>query len=225
MPVRNLAIKAWSYSRLDKYELCPAKLGYDAKGLKEPQGPALAEGERVHKLGEAFVKGRLRTVPKEYANFATHLKRLRRLRFEAEDMWCLTSDWEEAPPYGDPEHFALTWLRVKLDAYGFPKPGLLEIVDYKTGKVNEEKGRDQLRLYAAAGLSLWDVERVHARLWYLDVGHEVADTFDADRLEELQGYWNERARPMLKDRRFSPRPGYYCRWCHYSRTKGGPCRY
>lgn len=225
--IRNVKVKAWSYSRLSEYELCPAKAGYRAKGLKEPPSPTLVEGQRVHGLGEDYVAGNLKRVPAEYENFAKEMREMRKLGYTPEDMWCMDRQWEEAPSYGEPGHWELTWCRVKVDAFGFPEDGVLDIVDYKTGRVNEEKDSDQMHLYGTSGLALFDADVVRTRLWYLDVGVEFKREYEQSEtnLRDMVAYWEDRVDRFFKEKRWDPKPGHYCTWCHYSKEKGGPCKY
>lgn len=56
--------KAWSYSAWNFYDGCPYKyLLKNILKVPDPGTPEMAEGDRIHKLGEAYIKGQLDEVP------------------------------------------------------------------------------------------------------------------------------------------------------------------
>ena len=44
-------------------------------------------------------------------------------------------------------------------------------------------------------------------------------------LPEAQARWTKRAKAMMTDEVFVPRPNFLCRYCPYSCNVGGPCEY
>lgn len=74
------------------------------------------------------------------------------------------------------------------------------------------------------------VDEVRPRLVYVDEGVVYPDPrkpivytqADVPRLKEL---WAKRTKAMLSDTKFAPRPGAYCKYCHFRKSNGGPCRY
>ena len=36
--------------------------------------------------------------------------------------------------------------------------------------------------------------------------------------------WEARAQKMLDDKKLEPAPGYFCKWCAFGKSKGGPCK-
>ena len=59
-------VKAWSYSRYATYALCPLqfKLRYIDK-IPEPQSPAMARGDRIHKEIARWLTGLVESLPRE----------------------------------------------------------------------------------------------------------------------------------------------------------------
>ena len=109
---------------------------------------------------------------------------------------------------------------------------ILHIEDNKTGKFDERKNEEymeQCELYGAAGLArMPTVYEATAQLLYSDLGTKwpanIPMVWRVDELAKLKKLWEKRFRPMLNDTRFSPRPGYYCSYCDFSKKRGGPCK-
>lgn len=222
-------IKAWSYSRWTTYGQCPARAKFKFLDLlKEPSGPALHRGSRIHELAEQFVKGHLKELPDELKQFKEEFLELAtndQIEVDPESKWCFDDDFN---PLDDFFHDG-AWLRMVVDCAAWVEDTkTLTIIDYKTGKVypgNEA----QLELYAMGGLIKYpQAEYVEPVLWYLDQGMIKPDDpvkYSQDDLEGLKEKWLVRTGAMLSDTKFRPTPGDACRWCHFSNSKGGPCTY
>jgi hypothetical protein len=225
MPTRaQQRFTAWSFSRLRDWEVCPlrAKLKHLDR-LAEPAGAAMARGSATHKVAADFAAGRYpkRATPVELRLFRAEFAALRKRRdVRVEEQWALTREWRRAEWYGDD-----AWLRVVVDLCHPDGRRALRVVDHKTGRERDES-RAQLSLYAAAAFSLDDdLLVVRTALWYLDLGVDPGEEFRRAQLPRLRAAWEKRSAPMLEDRRFRPRPGDHCRWCHFSRANGGPCKF
>jgi hypothetical protein len=151
-------------------------------------------------------------------------------------MVCTNREWEwQAYPIREK-----VWLTMILDAVkvggawgnGFkgqddviPSQDVVDIAEWKTGKPKDEHA-EQRNLYALGGLIRWkqhDVVRVTT--YYLDgKGEPQRLTVKRTALDKLKDKWEQRVDTMQSDQLLAPRPGYYCRWCHYSKEKGGPCK-
>jgi len=232
-------VTSWSFSRYSDYKQCPfkAKLKHVDK-LKEPPNDAMARGTAIHDLAEGYVKGRIARLPKELKQFDGEFKKLRKIykdhqaKIVVEDNWAFTAAWEETR-WND---WVNCWVRIKLDSAHHEVDGVFVVTDYKTGKFREEKHAEyveQLELYALAALLLFPMVRVvKPRLLYLDTGVTFPSDEDPLRLEftrddvvRLKKLWAKRTAPMLRDTTFAPRPGHYCRYCHFRAGNGGPCKY
>lgn len=214
-------IKAWSYSRFKKYEGCPraAKLVYIDR-RKEPEGPALKRGSEIHKMAEDYLTGTLKKLPGELRSFAQEFKALRAVKPEVEGEWAFTKAWKECGWFG-----AMVFVRMKVDATDArPGTGRVRIVDFKTGKVRDDKR--QLELYGLGALMRYPwAEEVRAEFWFTDQGIMHDATYLRKDLLKIRKKWTDSVRPMLNDKTFAPRPGEACRWCHFKKAKGGPCEY
>jgi len=205
----------------------------DTCGVVEVVGEALSRGTMLHGLCEEYVTGDGK-LPPQMKNVATQLKGLRRTYREGlttiEEDLVFRVDWA---PTGKSEKGA--WLRARLDVLTV-RAGHAQVIDWKSGGIDKRTGqvkdnpayRDQLEIYACAVLSAKPaVEEVEAFLVFIDApaGKNVVTVGGTARradLPALQKKWAGRARGMLSDTLFAPRPGFSCRWCPFGRAKGGP---
>lgn len=202
-------------------------------GVVEKISDALARGTSLHTLCEEYIKGDGKA-PAELKGVEKHLKRLRKTHRSGhttiEHDLVFKADWV---PAGKFEKGA--WLRTKLDVLTV-KNGVAEVIDWKSGGIDKKTKQikdnpvyaDQLSVYATAVLSgMPEVDTVECFLVFLDAPADknvvsVGGTARRDDLPGLQKKWAGRARGMLSDTLFAPRPGFGCRWCPFGRAKGGP---
>ena len=226
-------ITAWSFSRWAQHSGdagCPFKAYLKfVKRLPEPAGPAMARGAAIHELAQAALEKPKLAVPPELTTVKKVVARLRKLRAQAELELALTREWAKTGWFEK-----TTWLRIKVDAIAaVNKSGsAVEVVDWKTGKYrpdSKEYGL-QLELYGAGVLSAYpDVAEARTRLVFTDHDQVAAPpreaAFARKDLPRLVSAWEGRVRPLLADTRFAPRPGWYCRNCHFRKSNNGPCQY
>jgi CRISPR/Cas system-associated exonuclease Cas4 (RecB family) len=222
----NQKITAWSYSRWTTYEECPyrAKMKFIARH-QEPSNPAAERGTAIHKLAEEYLNGERRTVPAELKTLQREFRDARKvdgIRTEAEMAY--TAEWN-VTGWFDRD----AWCRIKIDLLVPPKTGVTRVVDLKTGRFKPGTYTPQLELYAIAALIAYPEHEVRAELWFSDHGivhyGEPALTYSPDDLPRLKKLWEKRTKAMLSDTKFAPRPGGYCRWCSFSKAKGGSCKF
>jgi len=191
----------------------------------------MENGTITHQVADHFVRGTLKKFPKELKGFKAEYTALREQKAMTEQEWAFNADYEQVDWFSKE-----AWLRIKVDAHyldesqvkkGRQKITLTRviIIDTKTGK-NKAEHTEQRSLYALGGFLRYpDVVEVVAEHWYLDSGEIESDTFKAKDLDKLKKKWEQRTRAMMADTTFAPRPGNYCRWCFFSKAKGGPCRF
>lgn len=248
-PKKSAIIKKitnWSFSRWQEYVLCPFKAYCKViLKLKEPGGPAMDNGNEKHSLAEAFVgakvpemgynesprskeftaalkKAASGKLPTSLETFAEEFKTLRAKKYQTEIQLCFRKDWSMTRW----DDWNGVWLRVKIDAHSVQdRRGVM--ADYKTGKKYPEKHDKSLELYALAMFIMYpQLETVTAALWYLDIGEETVHEFNRSEVEKLKKQWEKDTFRMLNDQRFTPKPSNFaCRYCHFSKEKGGPCKY
>jgi CRISPR/Cas system-associated exonuclease Cas4 (RecB family) len=227
---------AWSWSRLQTYELCPAKAKYGyLDKIEEPKNPSMLRGSAIHKMAENYVNkgGTLKAELKLYERLFKEVRDLKKkkgveiyteLQNALTSRWTLTTWFAErgAPKSEEP------WVRVIVDlAIVDTIARRARFIDHKTGKVNLD-GAVQLELYAIWGfIKFPEVDEIDGELWFLDqlISSRHVVTFYRKDLQKLITKWTKRSMPLLKDTAFRPKPNDKCRWCYYSKAKDGPCKY
>lgn len=229
-------VTAWSYSRYADYQQCPARFKYKhIDKVPDPGSSAMQRGSDIHTMGEKYLKaGKATTPPEEYGHFKDEMKQLVKLAPMVEQQWGFTRDWKPTSWFGKD-----TWLRIVCDVTVLYDDNTADLIDFKTGR-KYDTNEDQIELFSMGGFMMWnEVDHVTARLWYLDVPdgpndgdphpESTANTtireYTRDQFEKSRKAWGKRITPMFKDTRFAPRPNEKCKWCAYSRTKGGPCKF
>jgi RecB family exonuclease len=214
--------KAWSYSAASNHAKCPRKFRYQRiDKLPEPENEAMARGSLIHKACEARIKHGV----DQSLVAAPWLERLDELRSRGaipEVQLAFDKQWQSVPWFG-----AHVWGRCVLDASYKIAPAIVQIVEFKTGKVYPEHTQ-QLRLYALAGFILHpEAEEVRSELWYLDKTEAPRPGYVAQRsaVPHLKEEFIEFSRPMLNDTIYPARPGPLCRWCHFRKANNGPCEF
>jgi putative RecB family exonuclease len=217
-------ITAWSYSRYADYKQCPLrfKLKYIDK-LQEPGSPAMQRGGDIHKEGEDWLKAkRKRRLPVSYQHFADEMAQLRELDPLVEQQWGFTRDWAPTGWFGKD-----TWLRIICDVAVVYEDGDADVIDFKTGR-KYDTNEEQVELFSTGIFNKFpDVNKVTTRLWYLDLpdDNEVIREYTRPEVKLIMKDWEKKIIPMFKDKRFAPTPNNKCRWCAFSKDKGGPCPY
>lgn len=227
----------WSLSSLSTWERCPKKyqLQYLEK-IPSIRGKAAERGIDKHKTVELFVKNELDKLPYELSHYHQFLTGIRQYENYPEHKIALTIKWQ--PTEWEAED---AWYRGVLDlkvisgyyneesispevpTRGSPKEAV--VYDWKSGKIYDDHD-DQKSLYSVAVFSeLPSLQTVRAIHVYLDLGKNREQVFHSNQVHQLREHWISRVGKLERDRDFIPNPGYYCRWCSYSRSNGGPCRF
>jgi hypothetical protein len=220
---------AWSYSAWEQYEQCPHKYeGYRVlKNVKQEVTPALADGKVFHDEVAKFITLPAGVLPTRKIHDRI-LPLVISLRDDFDDkivemQWGLTASWKETGWFTKGPK--ATWLRVILDVGVIYEDATALVLDWKTGK-RYDSNDEQMELFALTTFAKYAwVNEVETRLEYVDTGDEIEKTFKREQAPELTAKWNERARIMLSDRTFTPRPNDKCFFCARSRQKGGDCRF
>lgn len=213
--------QTWSYSRYEAYALCPLK--YKLKfidKLPEPGSPAMERGNVVHKEAADYISAKRSDLPDSCSSFRVLMKQLRGLNPVVEEKWGFTRNWRPTGFFDKK-----VWLRSILDAGVVYDDDTAEVIDHKTGK-RYATNDAQVELFALTAFRHWpSVKHVTTRLWYLDSGEEVVNSFKREDAEKLQTKWEKNTAPMFEQQNWRAKPNDKCRWCHFRRSNEGPCSY
>lgn len=199
--------------------------------LSEPPNKAMERGTAIHKDAEKYINGALPRMPKTLAELAVDMKRCRAFFKTAkakglvavvELTWAFKANWETTS-WDD-------WngcvLRVKADFAGEFEPGVLEVVDWKSGRfrhTESETYQEQLELTALAAMLTYDhIDRVVPKIGYVDAGsfypgdNDEPIVYTRADIPALKKRWAAKTKRMLTDKRFAPSPNDKCKWCYFS---------
>ena len=93
----------------------------------------------------------------------------------------------------------------------------VELIDYKTGKVKEQKDVDknlQLAIYTLVAEELFGFEVVKSTLFFVEHDKKVSTSVDEDLKQEARDKIRETIK-KIKEGKFEPNPGFLCRYCDY----------
>lgn len=219
-------ITAWSYSRLAKWEECPAAFKFrNIDKIPEPQSPAMARGDEIHQNMAALLTDQPLPFPnaeppRAFNKFMGMIEQIKANRPVVEQKWAFTDKWRVT------DYFARdTWYRAILDAGVLWPDNSFTVIDWKTGKAYGEN-KEQMEQFAIAVFSRYpQVNTLETRLEYLDTGQEQHEEFSRAQLGALRSKWEGRVAPMFNDKVFTPRPNKGCTRCHFRKSNGGPCAF
>lgn len=168
-----------------------------------------------------------------HPKIAALAKKLRRTKgVSTQESIVLDRKWKRVSQYTKD-----AWARVKLDVLQLT-PRVAKIIDWKSGNIDKSKGvirekdeyHESMRMYQAAVLSCYPQAEASATMAFLDAPPKLDEPFKnlpvlkRIDLRDAQQSIERKIEPMLADRIFAPRPGYYCTWCPFSaKARGGPC--
>jgi hypothetical protein len=216
----------WSFSKLKTYEDCAARYLYKyiEKRADSPPGPAAQRGIDKHNEIERYIKGYgSHEVPPGPESIHGALDEMRASnggnRF-AEMKVGYDSEWY---PVG--YKMDTTWARGVLDAvWQRTTADVVDVYEWKTGKPSDFHA-DQRQLYGIFALKWWSAPEVTVTTVYLDnTAPNKRVRMKDTALPRLTDEWSRRVYHLQNEEIFAPNPGQGCRWCAYSRYKGGPCK-
>lgn len=216
-------VEPWGFSKLDVFRACKAKFKYQfINKIPQPQSPALKRGSDVHDQAEAFLRGWVTDVTPPLDIWKERLQLLKlNPSLKTECNWGFDKNWKLLLNWFEPE----TWLRSKADAFYLKDDTTLVVIDFKTGKFREPS-KDQIELYAICGAAIYpQVEQVITEFWFLDQDQIATYNYTKRELEALRKKYELEAGNMYSNTVWEPKPGMECRWCPYSKTASGHCKY
>lgn len=212
-----------SLTRIKTLEQCGAKYDYRyLQRIKDTAGPAAQRGTDIHRSIEGFIReGTPLAGPLEfYHGFLTQLKQ-NPVPIESEIRIALTEQWKPCPEADVP------WLLAYLDLLRRVEASA-NIWDWKSGKIYPDHD-DQKELYSLMVLAAFpEIEVVTFAHVYVDLGKNREKIFSRfSDYERLKAKWEGKVRRLdsVKQNELIPNPSFLCRYCSYSSSKGGPCRF
>jgi hypothetical protein len=211
----------WGWSKLDTARKCKAQFAYQyIKKLPSPGNAAMARGNEVHETIEAYMQGWIADLPEFLAQWKEAFDELKKGKFTAEQAIGISKEWTVLPDWFDKR----TWLRAKMDAK-IIEGDLLRVIDWKTGQYRIPSP-DQVELYAIVGHALHpEVTKVRAEFWFIDQSDTYTRDYEAAELKILRKKYEDEAGALYATQVWSESPSRDCKWCAYSKSKGGECKF
>jgi hypothetical protein len=244
----STVIKSWSLSALGTYDKCQLKARFKyVDRLPEVRGEAADRGVNFHKDIELFLTGERNSLPEKLSYYTQWFTELKRHEIYPEHTITLNARWEKVAPESQERWYKgvldlLILIRKggqgnlvgqtestgqEVDAGSEPTETI--IYDWKTGKIYPDH-EDQRELYSLAVFSAFpSVQSVRAIHVYVDYRQLREQTYSRGQMHDMRVRWTNKATHFLSvlktPEHMIPSPGYLCRWCAFSRAKGGPCRF
>lgn len=218
-------VTAWSYSRWALYEFCPLKFKRKhIDKIAEPDSKPLIDGRSRHQGVANYLldKAPLPDSEKRHAAFLLEVKAFPDKLVEHQQGF--TAHWEPTGWFGKD-----TWYRQVYDVALLYEDLSAEALDWKTGK-RYAANMEQMELQALSLMCQFKpAKSVTTRLFYLDEAEPTTPAdmaeFPASDRDKLKQKWEDKARPMLSDTVFAPRPNDKCKFCHYRQSNTGLCKF
>lgn len=212
---------AWGFSKLDTYRDCPKKFFFQfISKLPQPGSPAMERGSKLHEAIEMYLNGWAKELSEELTNWKEPLDKLKAKDYQAEQALGFDKSWVKLKDWFQPT----VWLRAKMDAK-YVEGDTGYAIDFKSGKYRIPS-TDQVELYAVVMSAMHpELTKVVAEFWFLDTGDVYSREYTKETLLKLRTKFEQAVHPIYTDTVWEATPSAACRWCPYSKTKGGPCKY
>lgn len=211
---------AHSYSALKMYEQCPAKYKFiRIDKLQEPSGPAAERGKLIHAEIEAVLKGQLELVCDELEYLLPKMDEWKQKNAQSELEFAVDNNWNAVD-----FHDGSAMFRGIIDLY-YEQGNTAVVLDFKTGK--ERDYLDQVRAYAAVILATKPhIHQVTPMIEFIDLQKSTEYmTFYTRDIEAMKADLNGRMNIISFDKFFSANPSGLCKFCHFRKDNGGPCKW
>jgi len=186
----------------------------------EPDSPA-HRGSRIHDSIEQYLLGNTERLDSEiHEKWGEYMFKLRERGGIPEQKFGFKDEWD-CCDFDDPE----AMVRGLLDVVDISIPDTVSVLEWKTGKDYPEHAH-QRSLYAVAASLLYpDKKFISVTNVYLDKDKFNREQFTAGSLDYMKKMWKDRFATVLADEAFIPMPQFLCRYCDFSKAKGGPCAF
>lgn len=240
-PMARPPITYLSFSQIDAFNKCPLLYRYRyIQRIPSPSSAAVVFGNVIHQTLKDFYqtvldgkkpskKDLLAILEKNWTDEG-YTSKAHEKRMKKEAVWMLRKfydkgyDPDRLPKFLEQQFVikAKKGLRIggRIDRIDETKLGM-EIIDYKTGRVMEQKDLDkslQMSVYALAatdpGVLAQKPEDVIFSFYFLGTGEKKSTTRTKEQLIQAEKDLVKKAKEMEKSQ-FQPKPGVWCDFCEY----------
>lgn len=209
-----------SYSAVKTYEQCPSKYKFSRiDRLPEPSGPQAERGKTLHAEIENALKNNLPLLSDDVKHLAERIEEWKVVGAVSEMEIAVTDDWKETS-FDDKDSL----FRGIIDLY-YEENDCAIVIDFKTGKIRDYS--DQVAVYAALVMSCKPhIQSVRPIIEFID--HRQTTNYAVHKredLEKMQKDLQTRVHRVQFDPVYAPNPSFLCRYCHYRKDNGGPCKW
>jgi CRISPR/Cas system-associated exonuclease Cas4 (RecB family) len=209
----------WSYSKLSLYEKCPAQFRYRyIQNLPTPKGAAASRGTEIHQSIENYLLGKAGsdTLHESVQKYADLFAGIKAKKPSIEEKLAFSESWEVVP-------WTEGWLRLAIDSYYIESKEAV-VQEWKSGKVYDDH-EEQRKLYGTTlMLKHPELKRASVKTIYTDQNKAVKVVYERHHVEDVVDDFERRVSFMRYDDEMAPRPGWYCRFCAFTRMGAGPCK-
>lgn len=212
---------SYSYSAIKLYEQCPLKYKLTRiDHLVEPSGDAANRGKTIHAEIEAILKGGLNLLSDDIKHLEEKLSNWIKVNGQSELPVGINDKWEPVAFDADDVMF-----RGIIDLFIKEQDGRATVLDFKTGKHRDYS--DQVTVYSTVILSTMpDVDTVENVIEFIDLAKtDRYKPITRSDLPKLQLQLKGRITAIEKDKIYAPNPSVLCKWCHFRKSNGGPCKW
>lgn len=90
------------------------------------------------------------------------------------------------------------------------------IIDWKTGRVYDNKSDDQLKIYALWLFSKNErINRIECLYYYVEHGKEQRYTYERDDLQNIEDYFTDKINSIESEKEFEKTVSRNCQYCDY----------
>lgn len=216
---------ALSYSGYNMYVDCPSSFQRryilkEKTSAEEPtpeSAPAMFRGLDMHQAVEDLLNDKRNDLPKEISQYTPFAIGLRTKGASAEEAFAFDSKWERVD-FDNPE----AEIRGLLDCKLCTDEDLV-IYEWKTGKVYESHVH-QRSLYGLAALLMHPEHKtVTVITTYFDQGQNNQTVYHRDMLTTYKWVWERHINKTKPPQPYPMKPSWKCRYCDYSKNRGGKC--
>ena len=215
---------ARSFTQWSTYDKCPRQFKYRYKDKlplpRREKSEAAERGTRIHESVEHLFEGKREDVDPEIADmYQEWLLSIRGPDVVPELRFALDQNFEKCD-YKDENCLVRGFIDLVI-----PFETVVHSFEWKSGKIYPEHAHQKM-LYGMVLLILYPkVKEVTVTGVYFDQGENQPVTYQRGMLGTYKWQWLRRFEVMESDEVCALNPNFMCRYCYYSKAKGGPCSF